>query len=73
MSPPQFQIFLVVMQSMPVIAVGFPHGCPTAPKAAVPPHCLAPPWLPELFQAPGASRRSAHESVPLSTSLSLIT
>lgn len=50
MSPAQFQMFLVVMQSLPVIAVGFPPGCPTAAKAAVPPHCLAPPWLPELSQ-----------------------
>lgn len=34
MSAPQFQMFLVVMQSLPVITVGFPPGCPTAAKAA---------------------------------------
>lgn len=52
MSPPQFQKFLVVMQNLPVIAMGFPPGCPTAPKPAVPPHCPAPPWLPEHLELP---------------------
>lgn len=42
MSPPHFQKFLVLMQSLPVIAVEFPRSCPTAPRAAVLPHCLAP-------------------------------
>lgn len=44
--------FLMLMQSLPLIAVGFPPGCPTAhPELLSLPAALPPPRLPTLSQA----------------------